>query len=112
MSQGVVILPSNNGETYPITKALIEDGRQNLLMEGPIELGIPVRLIQGGDDPDVPAEMPGRIAARLTSDDVQIRIIDGGDHSLSRDRDIEAIQSVLTALLEDLESKHRETGPR
>lgn len=112
MSQGVVILPSNYGETYPITKALIEDGRQNLLMEGPIELGIPVRLIQGGDDPDVPAEMPDRIAARLTSDDVQIRIIDGGDHSLSRDRDIEAIQSVLTALLEDLESKHRETGPR
>ena len=111
MSEGLVELPSDYAEPYPITKALVEDGRQNLLMEGPIELGIPVRLIQGGDDPEVPAEMPDRIAARLTSDDVQIRIIDGGGHSLSRDRDIAAIRSVLTALLEDLQAKHPETSP-
>ena len=111
MSRGLVELPSNYAEPYPITKALVEDGRQNLLMEGPIELGIPVRLIQGGDDPDVPAEMPERIAARLTSGDVQIQIIDGGGHSLSRDRDIAAIHSVLTALLEDLEAKPLETSP-
>lgn len=111
MSEGLVRLASNYDEPYVITKALVEDGRQNLLMEGPIELRIPVRLIQGDDDPDVPAEMPDRIAARLTSDDVQIRIIDGGDHSLSRDRDIVAIQAVLTALLEDLEAKRPETSP-
>lgn len=110
MSEGLVRLPSNYAEPYPVTRALVEDGRQNLLMEGPIELGIPVRLIQGGDDPDVPAGMPHRIAARLTSGDVQIRIIDGGGHSLSRDRDIAAIHSVLTALLEELEAKPPEAS--
>ncbi len=99
---GLVRLPSGYDEPYPITRAFIEDGRRNLLMGGPIALDIPVRLLQGADDPDVPADMPARIVERLTSEDVQVTIIGGGDHGLSRPQDLEAIQRALVALLEML----------
>src|SRR5262249_12680286 len=39
---------------YPITRALIEDGRHHLLLGGLIETGCPVRILQGVEDPDVP----------------------------------------------------------
>jgi pimeloyl-ACP methyl ester carboxylesterase len=111
MSQGVVKLASNYDEPYPITRALVEDGRRNLLLDGPIDIRVPVRLIQGGDDPEVPAEMPGRIADHLTSNDVRVLIIDGGDHSLARQEDIATIQSVLETLLEGLSSGGPELAP-
>lgn len=101
--EGRILLPSAYDEPYPITRRLIEDGRKNLLLDGPITLDIPVRLLQGGEDPDVPADMPGRIAERLTSPDVEIFIIEGGGHNLSRESDIASIHSVLDDLLVALE---------
>ena len=41
-------------EPYPITRKLIEEGRKHLLLDGLIETGCPVRILQGVQDPDVP----------------------------------------------------------
>ncbi|HEY9566540.1 MAG TPA: alpha/beta hydrolase, partial [Thalassobaculum sp.] len=41
-------------EPYVVTMDLIEDGRRHLLLRAPIPLSIPVRLLQGVRDPDVP----------------------------------------------------------
>jgi pimeloyl-ACP methyl ester carboxylesterase len=54
---GVLDRPSQYGEPYPITRALIEDGRTRLLLHAPIALDCPVRLLHGQDDPDVPWEL-------------------------------------------------------
>lgn len=110
MDKGLVKLSSDYAEPYSITRSFVEDGRRNLLMDGPIDLKIPLRLIQGSIDPDVPAEMPDRIVRRLTSDDAQTLIIEGGDHGLSRPEDIETIQSTLIAMLNGLESQNRKTA--
>lgn len=53
-----------------------------------IPLDCPVRLLHGQDDEDVPPEISLRLAAALRSSDVQVTLVKGGDHRLSRDQDI------------------------
>src|SRR3981189_847567 len=51
---GVWLRPSRYGDPYPITRALIEEGRDHLLLGSAINVGCPVRILQGAQDPDVP----------------------------------------------------------
>src|ERR1700689_3622674 len=67
MREGILRIPNQYGEPTPITRALIEDGRAHLLLDGPIVLDCKVRLLHGQADPDVPWEMALRIAERVTS---------------------------------------------
>ena len=53
-TKGVWLRPSEYGDPYPITRALIEDGRKHLLLGSSIDVGCPVRILQGAKDPDVP----------------------------------------------------------
>ena len=88
MREGMVHLASQYGDPTPITRALIEDGRNHLLLDAPIALDCPVRLLQGQADPDVPWELALRIATRITSADVHVTLVKDGDHRLSRPQDI------------------------
>jgi pimeloyl-ACP methyl ester carboxylesterase len=76
------------GDPYPITRALIEEGRNHLLLGGAIEVGCPVRILQGAQDPDVPWRHAFALAHRLPVDDVVLTMIQDGDHRLSRPQDI------------------------
>jgi pimeloyl-ACP methyl ester carboxylesterase len=98
MRDGVLRVPSQYGEPYPITRALIEDGRTRLLLDGPIALDRPVRLLHGQRDPDVPWEMALRIAERIIGDDVQVALVKDGDHRLSRPQDLALLCRTLAAL--------------
>jgi len=76
---------------YPITRALIEDGRNHLLLGELIETGCPVRILQGVQDPDVPWQHAIELSSRLAHDDVTLTLIKDGDHRLSRPEDIERL---------------------
>jgi pimeloyl-ACP methyl ester carboxylesterase len=99
MRDGVVHAPSQYGEPYPITRALIEDGRTRLLLNDPIAIECPVRLLHGQQDPDVPWEMALRIAEQLNSVDVQVTLVKDGDHRLSRPQDLALLRRTLASLL-------------
>ena len=100
MQDGVLMVPSRYGDPYPVTRALIEDGRQHLLLGAPIVLDCPVRLLQGQQDPDVPWEMALRLAERLTATDVRVMLIKDGDHRLSRPQDLALLRRTLDGLLQ------------
>ncbi len=86
---GVHYQPSAyDDDPTPITWKLIEDGRRHLLLERPIAIHCPVRLLHGMRDEDVPWTTAPRIAEKLLADDVRVMIIKDGDHRLSRDQDI------------------------
>jgi pimeloyl-ACP methyl ester carboxylesterase len=87
-TNGVWLRPSAYGEPYPITRALIEEGRNHLLLGGSIDVGCPVRILQGAQDPDVPWRHAFALAHRLPADDVVLTMIQDGDHRLSRPQDI------------------------
>ena len=90
--KGVWLRPSEYDEgPYPITKALIEDGRKHLMLGGLIEPGCPVHILQGVKDPDVPWRHAVELVSRFSRDDVVLTLIKDGDHRLSRPEDIERL---------------------
>lgn len=95
---GVYVRPSLYAEDgYPITRELIEDGRHHLLLDGTIETGCPVHILQGMQDPDVPWQHAMRLVEHLPSDSVQITLIKDGDHRLSRPEDIARLVAAVAA---------------
>ena len=93
--KGVWARPSDYGEPYPITRALIEEGRSHLLLGGMIETGCPVRILQGVQDPDVPWNHAVALTSRLAQDDVVLTLVKDGDHRLSRPEDLERLIKVV-----------------
>ena len=99
LRDGMLLTPSQYGDPVPVTSALIEDGRSHLLLDKPIAIHAPVRLLQGQLDPDVPWQTAIRLAERLEADDVQVTLIKDGDHRLSRPGDLALLRRTLGALL-------------
>ncbi|MGA9868938.1 MAG: alpha/beta hydrolase [Acetobacteraceae bacterium] len=99
LRDGVLHVPSEYGDPYPITSRLIEDGRAHLLLDGPIALDCPVRLLHGQRDPDVPWETALRIAERIGSADARVILVKDGDHRLSRPADLALLGETLASLL-------------
>jgi len=97
-STGVWLRPSQYGEPYPITRALIEEGRNHLLLGSAIEVGCPVRILQGAQDPDVPWQHAFALTHRLPSDDVVLTMIQDGNHRLSRPQDIARIIAAVAEI--------------
>ena len=83
---------------YPITRALIEEGRNHLLLGSAIEVGCPVRILQGAQDPDVPWQHAFALAQRLPAEDVVLTMIQDGDHRLSRPQDIARIMAAVAEI--------------
>lgn len=98
MTKGVWHRPSDYGDPYPITRNLIEEGRNHLLLGGAINVGCPVRILQGAQDPDVPWQHAFALTHCLPSDDVVLTLIQDGDHRLSRPQDIARILAAVSEL--------------
>jgi len=94
--KGVWHRPSEYGEPYPITRALIEEGRNHLLLGGMIETGCPVRILQGVQDGDVPWNHAVDLTSRLAQDDVVLTLVKDGDHRLSRPEDLERLVKAVS----------------
>lgn len=91
-TDGVWYEPSDyDPEPTPITMRLIEEGRNHLLLDGPVDVPCPTRLIHGMKDPDVPWQHSLAVAEALTATDVEIALVKGGDHRLSEPHDLDRL---------------------
>lgn len=81
-----------------ITRRLIEDGRDHLVMRAPLAAPCPVRLIHGMADDAIPHETALRLARHIEGDDVRVTLIRGGDHRLSGERELALIAETVHAL--------------
>ncbi len=96
---GVYMRPSAYGDGhYPITGAFIEEGRDHLLLDAPIDAGCPVRIMQGMNDPDVPWRHALAVMDRLTGAGAALTLIGDGDHRLSRKGDIARMLGLIGEL--------------
>lgn len=101
LTEGRFLVPNCYGdEPYPITRALIDEGRRHLLLAAPINLACPVRLIHGMKDEDVPWQTALRLADSLATDDVEVTLVKNAGHRLSEPGDLALFTRTLGALLD------------
>jgi pimeloyl-ACP methyl ester carboxylesterase len=85
---------------HGIGRGFWESGQELLLLDRPIGVDCPVRLLHGELDSDVPLDIAFRLMRALRSSDVQLNVLKGGGHRLSEPHEIRAILGTVTALLE------------
>lgn len=95
----------DDGQPYRISRYLLEEGREHLLLDQEIAIDVPVRLIHGQCDEDVPWQHSLAVAEHLRASDVEVLLVKSGDHRLSGDGDIQRLLCTLSALLADMEDR-------
>jgi pimeloyl-ACP methyl ester carboxylesterase len=89
LEQGSIRMPSDySSEGTILTKSLIEDGRRHLLLDAPVPLQVPLRILHGMQDTVVPWSHSLRLIDRVTAADVVLSLVKDGDHRLSREQDL------------------------
>ena len=97
--EGVFYAPSLYGDPYPITRRLIEEGRNHLLAGG-VEVRAPVRILQGIRDPDVPWRHALELVDLIAGDDVELTLIKDAEHRMSEPHDLRRLERTVAALIE------------
>lgn len=95
MEAGVYYEPSDYGAPYPITRGLIENGKQHVLFGKAIEISCPVHILQGRKDADVPWRHALRLVEAMPHAQVSFTLIPEGDHRLSTSDNLELLCSVV-----------------
>lgn len=99
IQQGRVELPSEySDEPYVITRRLIEDGRNQLVLNQPLPLPFPVRMLQGTADEDVPVTWAMHLLDHASGDDIRLTLVRGADHRFSSQECLDLIQRAVTGV--------------
>ena len=83
-------------DAYPISLKLVEEARSHLLLNKKIPINVPVRLIHGMDDKDVPYHTSIRIAEKIETNDVHIELLKNAGHRLSNPEELEVIYRTIS----------------
>ena len=100
--EGVLLAPSAYGEPTPVTGRLLADGARHLVLRQPLPIRVPVHLLHGQADPDVPWQTALRLAACLESPAVTVELVKDGEHRLSRPEDLRRLTAALDRVLEQV----------
>ncbi len=96
--QGFVEVPSAYGPPYVITKKLIADGRERCVLSRVHPIAVPVTLLHGRLDQDVPWQTAEDIARQFQGPQTRIVYVEDGEHRLSRPEDLERICAEVAAM--------------
>lgn len=104
--QGVYDVCSNNpecNESYPISYNLIKDSKKYLMLNTVstknIDINCPLYLIHGLQDLDVPYTISLRIARKVESPTVVVKLIKDANHRLAREEDLLILYNSIEELL-------------
>lgn len=95
LGEGRVMTPSLYGAPYPITRALIEDGRENLVLRRPLHLPFPTRMLQGTADAEVPVATALRLLGHASGPDIRLTLVKDADHRFSSPRCLKLIGQAI-----------------
>jgi pimeloyl-ACP methyl ester carboxylesterase len=87
---------------YVITQRLLVDGASHALLDQAIPIKVPVRILQGQEDRDVPWQHALETADRIAGTDVRLTLIKDGDHRLSRPQDLDLLIREIGQLVADV----------
>ena len=99
LKKGQIALPSEYDEPYIITRRLIEEGRDNLVLREPLKLPFPVRFLQGTADLDVEMAVALRLLDHADGPDMRLTLVDGADHRFSDTECLALIENAVEDVL-------------
>ena len=100
-ASGYADLPNcyDDGEPYRIGRRLLDDGDAHLLLGGEIGIDVPVSLIQGQRDDDVPWQLALALAEKIRGQEVVVQLVKDGDHRLAEPADLQRLLATADQLL-------------
>lgn len=99
IEEGQLLLPSAYEDPYVVTRRLIEDGRDNLVLRAPLAMPWPVRLMQGTEDEAVSRATALRLLDTIEGPDVRLSLVKGADHRFSSPETLALIETALEEIL-------------
>ena len=94
--EDMVKIPNDySDEPYIFTRRLIDEGERNCLLDKEIPISVPVSIIQGMKDADVPWEKALKISDRLESEEVSVHLLKNSGHSLSGENELDLLRTEL-----------------
>jgi len=96
-------------EPYVVTMDLIEEARKHLLLRAPIGIRVPIRILHGMQDPDVPWRRSLDLVDKLAADDVTVTFIKDGDHRLSDDQNLARLIDTVESLCWEVDAPEDES---
>ena len=102
LEKGLTLVPSEYGDPYPITRHLIEEAREHLVMRASLSLPFPVICLQGTQDRSVTRQTTLNLLDNIESPDVSLTFLAGQDHSFSTVECLAVIDQNLSVLFEKL----------
>lgn len=97
-AKGYFTEPNEYDSSYIFTKKLLDDGEAYCLLDKPIAVDCPVRLVQGMKDNDVPWQTAHRIANALTTQNKEVYLREEGTHRLSTEEDLALLDKLVVEL--------------
>lgn len=97
--EGQVSIPSEYDEDYVITRHLIEEGRNNMVLRSPLRLEMPVRFLQGTEDTAVPTSQAVKLLEHAEGDDIRLTLVKGADHRFSDGECLDLIQKMTLVVI-------------
>lgn len=93
---GRVLLASDYSDgPYVITRRLIEDGRDHLVLRTALAMPFPVRLLQGTADKDVDVSVALSLLSHIDGNDVRLTLVAGVDHRFSDPNSLRLIERTI-----------------
>ena len=102
MRDGRVALPSEYGEPLILTRRLIEDGRDQLVLNQPLSLPFPARMLQGTADADVPVSWAMDLLDHASGEDLRLTLVKGADHRFSSPDCLDLIVATIEEVVQNV----------
>jgi pimeloyl-ACP methyl ester carboxylesterase len=99
MDEGQVALPSDYGEPLIVTRRMIEDGRERLVLRSPLPLPFPTRFLQGTADLDVDMSVALRLLDHAEGGDMRLTLVKGADHRFSEPAELALISRTVEEVI-------------
>ncbi|MDV7144500.1 alpha/beta hydrolase [Tropicimonas sp. TH_r6] len=103
LEAGQVALPSDYGDPMIVTRRLIEEGRDRLVLRSPLTLPFPTRFLQGTADESVETATALRLLEHVEGEDIRLTLVKGADHRFSEPADMGLIVAAVEEVLREVE---------
>ncbi|KAI1891239.1 hypothetical protein AGOR_G00141730 [Albula goreensis] len=102
--KGEWVLASKYSEegAYRLNLNFLKEAESHCVLQGPIPITCPVRLIHGLKDPDVPWHISMQVAERVLSADVDVILRKHGQHRMSDKDDVKLMVYTIDDLIDKL----------